>query len=207
MPRRAIRGIASLCLAFYLVALLPARAAAWGRDGHQIVAAIARARLTQLKAKNALKNIDSILKPTPGTSILRQPRDLFQASVWPDEVRGSDEYGFADNLHFVSIVLNQDGAPDKYIKSRDCRASSKIPQVPEGVCIIGALEHYTRVLDDPAATKAARIEALSFVVHFMGDIHQPLHTSEDKIFINHLEVNGKKGRGDRGGNHRFILSH
>jgi hypothetical protein len=39
----------------------------------------------------------------------------------------------------------------------------------------------------------------------MGDLHQPLHTSEDKNFINHLVVNGQNGRGDRGGNHRFIF--
>jgi len=205
MPRTPIRIFASLSLAFCLVALLPLRAAAWGRDGHQIVAAIARARLTQLKARNALKNIDAILKPTPGVSILRQPRDLFEASLWPDNVRGTDEYGFADNLHFVSIELKKDGVPDKYVKSRNCKTSDEIPQVPEGVCIIGALEHYTRVLSDSSSTKAARIEALSFVVHFMGDLHQPLHTSEDKTFVNHLIINGQPGRGDRGGNHRFIF--
>ena len=46
-------------------------------------------------------------------------------------------------------------------------------------------------------SKKARLEALSFIVHFMGDLHQPLHTSEDKEFSNHLA-----GKGDRGGNYR-----
>jgi len=44
-------------------------------------------------------------------------------------------------------------------------------------------------------SKKARLEALSFIVHFMGDL--PLHTSEDKEFSNHLA-----GKGDRGGNYR-----
>jgi hypothetical protein len=185
--------------------LMPLRAAAWGRDGHQIVAAIALWRLEQLKARNAQNSIDAIFRATPETSIPLQPRDLLAAAVWPDDVRGEDRYRFADNLHFVSIELKKDGMPDRYFRDRFCKTSNNVPQIPEGVCIIGALEHYTRVLANPSATNSARIEALAFVAHFMGDVHQPLHTSEDKNFINHLVVNGQNGRGDRGGNHRFIF--
>ncbi len=200
MSRKLIRTFAAFCVSFCLIGLMPLRAAAWGRDGHQIVAAIAIWRLKQLKAKNAMNKVNSIFAAKP--QMLRRPQDLFAASVWPDEVRGTDEYSFADDLHFVSILLDKDNDPkvhDKYEKKRDCRASNNIPQVPEGVCIIGALDHYSKVLRD-STDKKARLEALSFIVHFMGDLHQPLHTSEDKSFKNHL---GKKG--DRGGNHRFIF--
>ncbi len=199
MRRRTTRAIASLCLVTCLVGLMPLRAAAWGRDGHQIVAAIALWRLDQLKAKNARKTIDDILKAIPETPIPKRPLNLFAAATWPDDVREEPKYHFADNLHFVSIALKKDGVPDHYDPSV-CKPSSDVPQVPEGVCIIGALKHYTRVLADPAAKKSARIEALAFVVHFMGDLHQPLHTSEDNQFINHLNE-----LGDRGGNFRFIF--
>lgn len=184
---------------------MPLRAAAWGRDGHQIVAAIALWRLEQLKAKNAQKNIAAILSATPETSIPQRPNDLLAAATWPDDVRKEKEYEFAAALHFVSIALEKDGVPDHYNAKQECKPSNGTPQVPEGVCIIGALQHYTRVLADPTATNRARIEALAFVVHFMGDLHQPLHASEDNGFINHLIVKKKPGHGDRGGNYRFIF--
>ena len=203
MYRTTTRPFASLCLAFCLVGLLPLRAAAWGRDGHQIVAGIALWRLDKLKAETALNRIKAILQANIQPPLPRRPNDLFAASTWPDDVRGVAEYRFADNLHFVSIPLNRTNNPndlDEYSKVRDCKRSNQIPQVPEGVCIIGALEHYTKVLAAPSTTRRARLEALSFIVHFMGDLHQPLHTSEDLEFSNHLG-----GQGDRGGNHRFLF--
>jgi nuclease S1 len=202
MYRKMIRTFASLCLTLCLVGVMPLRAAAWGRDGHQIVAGIAIWRLQQIKAKNALKNIDSILKSNLETPMLRRPNNIFSAAVWPDDVRGTDEYKFADDLHFVSIPLDRTNPPnalDEYDPNRVCRPSNKVPQVPEGVCIIGALQHYTNVLAT-SPSKKARLEALSFIIHFMGDLHQPLHTSEDKAFANHLG-----GKGDRGGNYRFLF--
>jgi hypothetical protein len=178
---------------------MPLRAAAWGRDGHQIVAGIALWRLRQLGANKALNEIAAILNSTPEVPMLRKPSTFFAAAVWPDDVRGSDEYSFADNLHFVSIPLNKEVDQDKYEKGKHCRKSAKVPQVPEGVCVIGALEHYGKVLANSTSRKA-RLEALSFIVHFMGDLHQPLHTSEDTTFINFM-----KKPGDKGGNFRFIF--
>ena len=61
MPRRTTRVIASLCLVLCLVGLMPLRAAAWGRDGHQIVAGIALWRLQQ--------GIDDPLAPSPVTGM------------------------------------------------------------------------------------------------------------------------------------------
>jgi hypothetical protein len=199
MYRKLIRTFASLGVTFCLIGLMPLRAAAWGRDGHQIVAGIALWRLQQVKAKTALKRIDSILKATLEAPMVLRPNDAFSASVWPDDVRGSDEYRFAADLHFVSIPLdpnNDQDALDEYDKSQVCKPSNK---VPEGVCIIGALEHYTNVLATSPSRKA-RLEALSFIIHFMGDLHQPLHTAEDKAFANYLG-----GKGDRGGNYRFLF--
>lgn len=198
MCRKATRTLGAMCLSFCLLSLLPLRVAAWGRDGHQIVAGIAVWRLKQLKAKNALKMIDTILNSTPEAPMLKKPSTIEAAAVWPDDVRGSDEYKFADNLHFVSILVDKSVDQDRYVKGRDCRKSSNVPQVPEGVCVIGGIEHYSQVLAT-SGSKKARLEALSFLVHFMGDLHQPLHTSEDKSFI----FNNKPG--DRGGNFRFII--
>lgn len=202
MYRKTARTFVSLCLTVGLIGVLPLRAAAWGRDGHQIVAQIALWRLDQLNAEKALNRISRILTANLEAPMPKRPNDLFKASVWPDEVRGNAKYRFADDLHFVSIPLDRNNDPealDQFKKVRDCKRRQNVPQVPEGVCIIGALEHYTKVLAT-SSSKKARLEALSFIVHFMGDLHQPLHTSEDKEFSNHLG-----GKGDRGGNHRFLF--
>jgi hypothetical protein len=195
MSRKLYRTFASLCLSFCLLCLAPLRAAAWGRDGHQIVAEVAIWRLKTLKANKTLKSIFALLKSKPETPMLKKPSTLTAAATWPDDVRGNQEYAFADDLHFVSILLDKNVDKDKFDRLRDCRKSNRIP---EGVCVIGALEHYMNVLGSSNSTKA-RLEALSFITHFMGDLHQPLHTSEDRGFI----FNGKPG--DRGGNFRFIF--
>lgn len=195
MARKLSRTFATLCLSFCLLALAPLRAAAWGRDGHQIVAEVAILRLKTLKANKTLKSIFALLKSKPETFMLKKPSTLRAAATWPDDVRGSDEYAFADDLHFVSIVLNKSVDKDKFDRLKQCRKSNRIP---EGVCVIGALEHYVKVLGTSNSTKA-RLEALAFITHFMGDLHQPLHTSEDMDFV----FNNKPG--DRGGNFRFIF--
>jgi S1/P1 Nuclease len=53
-----------------------------------------------------------------------------------------------------------------YVPPRDCA---------DGRCVIGGLEKYVAILGDRHAPEAARAQALKFVVHFVGDVHQPLH--------------------------------
>jgi hypothetical protein len=195
MTRKLSRTFASLCLSVCLLCLAPLRASAWSRDGHQIVAEIALWRLKKLKADQTLKSIFALLKSKPETFMLKKPGTLRAAATWPDEVRGSQEYAFASDLHFVNIVLNKKVDKDKFDRLSQCRKSDRIP---EGVCIIGALEHYMKVLSSSDSTKA-RLEALGFITHFMGDLHQPLHTAEDSSFV----FNNKPG--DRGGNFIFIF--
>lgn len=60
----------------------------------------------------------------------------------------------------------------KYEASRDC---------PDGQCVVGAIERQGRVLAS-SATDANKLKALKYVVHFVGDVHQPLHAgyADDK---------------------------
>ena len=64
--------------------------------------------------------------------------------------------------------------------------------VPNGDCVIGKTEQFLAVLKDPKADRAAKAEALKFVIHFIGDMHQPLHVADD---------------GDKGGNGRHVIFH
>jgi hypothetical protein len=128
------------------------RAGAWGWEGHIIVARIAEAHLTD-KAKDGI------------TQLLGPDRKIEDTSVasWPDNIRRDrPETG---PWHYVDIPFDA----VSYDPSRDCRSNQ---------CIVAQLEHFAAVLADTKATTVSRAEALRFVVHFVGDMHQPLHCAE-----------------------------
>jgi len=153
---------------FALGLLLPAAltrepltaSARWWDLGHRVVARLAEARLTP-HTQAAVRDI------LGGQS-------LADASVWADNIR---QYRHdADKLHYVNIPL----ADTVYVPRRHC---------PGGHCVITAIEHERQVLADPAASPDQRAEALRFLIHFMGDLHQPLHVADNA---------------DRGGNDRPV---
>ena len=95
--------------------------------------------------------------------------------MWADNIR---QYRHdADRLHYVNIPL----ADTRYVPGRHC---------PGGQCIIAAIEQERHLLADPAASPEERAEALRFLIHFVGDLHQPLHTADNR---------------DRGGNQRAVI--
>jgi S1/P1 Nuclease len=174
----------TLCLGLLL--MVPARANAWGGGGHRIVAQLAmrelaREALTDAKARKARNAIFKILQDGHTS--------LESAAVWPDTVRRTDPYRYADNWHFVSIPRSE----TEYNAATQCLVTST---APEGDCAIGGLAHFKKVFMNSSIQKD-RLDALRFIIHFLGDLHQPLHTSEDLSFMH----NNKPG--DRGGNYRM----
>ncbi|HEV3467797.1 MAG TPA: S1/P1 nuclease [Pyrinomonadaceae bacterium] len=202
------RGSLALCL----VLGIPARAAAWGSEGHRLVARIAHWRLEQLrdkkndaKARRALEAIGQLLAANVNVPELPKPRLFEQAAQWPDWVREDyPAYDYADNLHFVSIPLDKsDPAPDRFVRAEHCKPRTDVPGGLGADCVVGALEHFQGVLKNPQSGQRARLEALGFIAHFMGDLHQPLHTSEDYTFRNDAGYNN--GVGDKGANYRYVF--
>jgi hypothetical protein len=166
-PRSTHRSLLPIAFVMLLSAApAPARApgsaiARWWDLGHRVVARLAETRLTP-HTREAVRDI------LGGQS-------LADASVWADNIR---QYRHdADRLHYVNIPL----ADTVYDPARDC---------PHGQCIVAAIEHDRRVLADAGASPEERAEALRFLIHFMGDLHQPLHVADD---------------GDRGGNSRAVI--
>ena len=73
--------------------------------------------------------------------------------------------------HYVNIPIHP--APDEpsdYDATRDC---------PNDACVVAKIEQFERVLADRQVSQRQRLEALKYLVHFVGDVHQPLHTSND----------------------------
>src|SRR5215469_11317856 len=137
------------------------RARAWGCKGHQAVALIAEKHLTpearQLVEKLLGANpIDPKLKRWCGNAT----RDLLMdAATWPDDVRNERRNG---PWHYVDIPRGKHkGSLEEY-----CGADG---------CVTRAIEEQRAILKDRSAEGPKRAEAIRYLIHFVGDLHQPLH--------------------------------
>lgn len=135
----------------FLVLLAPA-AQAWGPAGHRIVGAIAELHLTD-KSKTRLAQL---IGPDQRIS------DDAIAS-WPDHIR--KQRPETAPWHYVDIPIT---AP-RYDSRMFC---------PRGQCVVSQIDRLTKILADSKQSTAQRTEALRFLVHFVGDIHQPLHCAQ-----------------------------
>ncbi len=142
---------------FTLVLLaLGSNSFAWGPLGHKVVGEIATLNLTP-KAKQSVQK-------------LLNNGSLTELATWADVIKNEGKYAKTKTWHYVTI---EDG--DSY------EQSEKNPQGD----VVTAIEEAVSTLKDSAKTKEDQVDALKFLIHFVGDIHQPLHV----------------GRGvDRGGN-------
>ncbi|HWW61087.1 MAG TPA: S1/P1 nuclease [Thermoanaerobaculia bacterium] len=147
-----------------LLLLSPASLLAWGGVGHRIVGGIAEQRLENTAAlKVALE--------------LLEGKHFSEVASEPDELRKNPGLAHTGAWHFVNIPLAK-----PYLASRDCAFSD---------CIIDRITQQRTVLADKNQSTAARRDALIFLIHFLGDIHQPLHCEQGLL---------KDGSPDRGGN-------
>jgi S1/P1 Nuclease len=130
-----------------------ASALAWGSAGHAIIAEIAEPRLSAA----ALAEVHQLLA-------LKHQNHLAELSSWADEHRFlHPETG---PWHYVDIPLNA----SSYDAARDC---------PGDNCVVAKIEEFTNILADKSQSPATRLEALEYIVHFVGDVHQPLHASNN----------------------------
>src|SRR5438067_5846255 len=132
-------------LVFLLAAATPLFA--WGPEGHSLIARIALTQLTPA----ARARVDEILGPE---------RTLPSISSWADEVRRARPE--TANWHFVDIPISRAHLD----MAHDC---------PKDDCIIAEIAVLRHKLQDPDTTANDRREALMFLVHFIGDMHEPLH--------------------------------
>ncbi|WP_315830760.1 S1/P1 nuclease [Bradyrhizobium prioriisuperbiae] len=139
------------------------QAFAWGPEGHSIVAEIAQRRLNAAAAAMVEK-------------LLGRGHSLASVGSWADDVR--NERPATYNWHFVSIPL----ALSDYQPGRDCRDDAA-----RGDCVVKEIARLKRELRC-AETDAQKAEALKYAVHFIGDIHQPLHAVLDDHGGNDFKV-------------------
>ncbi len=128
----------------------------FGADGHRIVVNIAQSHLSP-KTAAAIRTITG-------------DADLGKLSLWPDKIRYLPAWEQSKYWHYISIDDSEEFNGLKRSSDGD---------------VLSALEHFYTQLQDPQLSNKQQIEALAFFMHFVADIHQPLHVGR---------------RDDRGGN-------
>lgn len=145
----------------------------WGAGGHMMTAQIAYNRLNpRAKAKaNALLAI-----PINPAEVSAKSPNFIDASHWADDLRPFKEFDPFKELHFVDYPFSLDGTP--------------LPETPTPN-IITALQENVQILKT-STDQNAQAQALRLIIHFVGDIHQPLHCVS--------RVDKTNPKGDLGGN-------
>lgn len=161
---------------FAALPLLAGSAFGWGCEGHQMIALIAHAHLTPAAAAA----VDQLLRENPIDPALNRfckdrPNDLMaDAATWADDVKSTEKTGV---WHYIDIPLAvASGDARKW-----CEAiGPSIEGKDRSGCLIYAIPYELGTLRDTRQPAADRANALRYVIHFVGDLSQPLHDSDNR---------------------------
>ena len=157
MPVYPVGMAIPLSLRIVAVALLcvgaASTASAWGVLGHSMVGELAERHLDSKARAEVATLLAGEAEPT-----------LAGVANWADTLRNSDPERFkaTSRWHYI----NAKGGGCAFDLARDC---------PDGACVVGAIETQRAILADRSQPIEARRDALKFIVHFVGDAHQPMH--------------------------------
>ena len=132
---------------------------AWGAQGHHLVGLIAADRLTPVAKQNVEWLLDG--------------QTLADVASWADSLTGDQVQ--TSYWHYLNIPPDASG----YDRDRDCPVQPGVEKGSRGDrwrdCVVDRIAYWEERLADPKLDRADRAAALKFVVHFIGDLHQPFH--------------------------------
>lgn len=135
-----------VALLVFASALASAPAFGWGQTGHRVVGRVAEGQISPAAAAAVAE--------------LLGPDSLAEVSTWSDDIRSDPAWKFAEPFHYVSI--------------EDGQTYEQATKNPAGD-ILTALPRFEAILADRNAPALERRQALAWLVHLVGDLHQPLH--------------------------------
>ena len=193
-----------------VLVLFPSPAAAWGPQGHRAIGDAAQSALSP----GTKQKIAKIL----GQGADLQPGALADGATWPDDIRrnvgeGAEAFNkkFPKNgdWHFVNLPLGAAGYPDVATLPQDDPLRSFVSDND----VVTALNRAITVLETAGKTPGfSKEHAIRWIVHMVGDIHQPLHVTtgyyrttpsalkNPKIITDPAKADDSGVLGDRGGN-------
>ena len=139
----------------FALLIIPLYCFPWGADGHKIAVYIAESYLTP-EVREQIKN-------------LLGDDSLTSVATWADEVKKEPAYKDTRTMHYVNVKQGM----EKFDLERDCS---------DNKCVVSAILKYKEVLLNKDASKKDKVDALKFLIHFVGDIHQPLHVGLAKDY-------------------------
>lgn len=89
-------------------------------------------------------------------------QSLVTVASWPDQVRNKQTAPW----HYVNIEIEE----TQYVPERHC---------PDRQCVVGQIERFRQTMADSSINSEKRQKALKYLVHFVGDLHQPLHAGQN----------------------------
>lgn len=160
-----LSGMAFRILTAIVLLATAVPAQAWSPLGHRLVGELAQRQLQP----EAAAEVQHLLADEPEPT-------LAGVANWADELRQSspEAYKRTGRWHYVNTPPDADCL---YVPERDC---------PDGECIIAAIDSQLALLADRSQSDDVRRDALKFVVHFIGDVHQPMHNN------NHDDAGGNR---------------
>ena len=186
MLEKCIRNILLKVVAALLVLTLTPSAFAWGPTGHRVVAEIAQRHLTPAAQSKVSQLLDG--------------RTLADVANWPDDLRSDSRYDKYKLLHFATVK----NGLTSYRDSEKARCGDLVVAIDaftaflrtnsrESLFTVKALTDKTDGTDQGACNRQetepiSPATALSFLVHLMGDLHQPLHVGGLDLGGNQVSV-------------------
>jgi hypothetical protein len=144
-----------------VLAAVSGNALAWGEEGHRMVGAVADRHLTPRAAHEVafLLEHDRLADRTPSGR-----RTLAEVAYWADEIKDYTWGKRRASWHFDDVPVCEPADPARYCRNGGCASAQLARQIA--------------ILADRSQRLRDRDEALKWVVHLVGDIHQPLHAAD-----------------------------
>lgn len=151
MEKRNSRSVA--CVIILIVGLsMPLQAGAWGMLGHRIVGQIASTYLSN-KAKKGVKDVLG-------------NESLAMASNWADFIKSDPAYDYLYNSHFVNLPANLDK-----------QGVFKYLETEKTTNVYNKISELVSILKNKQSTAEKKRMAMRLLIHFVGDLNQPMHTA------------------------------
>jgi hypothetical protein len=160
-------------------------ARAWGDEGHEIIALVAQSFLTP----DVRRKITALLSSDPDNLTAH---DIASAATWADKYRDSNSNGSRAKTrqwHFVDIEIAEPNLDAACFNHPVIPTGTPASNGPADDCVVDKIDEFAAELANPNTDLEEQVVALKFILHFVGDLHQPLHSSDDH---------------DRGGNDKRV---
>jgi len=132
--------------ALLVLVIIAQNSFAWGPQGHMVVAQVADNNLSPAAKKAAAKLLNNLT--------------LADVANWADQIKSNAEWTHTKSWHFLDLADGEDYANVEHSHDGD---------------VVEAITEMVKTLKDQRAPIQEKQNALRFLIHFMGDIHQPLH--------------------------------